>query len=196
MTALGLNIYVHSNKLLPKTVFQWSEIRHITYDDKKFTIKPVEKGPNFVFYSQKLRINKVIFNYCMGNHQLFMKRRRPDTMEVQQMKAQAKEENQRRLTERIKLCREMELRTLAESDKKILELKLKKLQEDMLAASECLKRTEETAEMYAEKSRIKDEEVILTQQKAYTFQKEMERLKKNAMESEKEKVLLNFSLFV
>ena len=34
---------------------------------------------------------------CMGNHDMFMKRRRLDTMEVQQMKAQAKEERARKL---------------------------------------------------------------------------------------------------
>ncbi len=34
---------------------------------------------------------------CMGNHDLFMRRRRLDTMEVQQMKAQAKEEKARKM---------------------------------------------------------------------------------------------------
>lgn len=34
---------------------------------------------------------------CMGNHELYMKRRRLDTMEVQQMKTQAKEERARKL---------------------------------------------------------------------------------------------------
>ena len=33
---------------------------------------------------------------CVGNHELFMQRRRADTMEVQQMKAQAKEEKAKR----------------------------------------------------------------------------------------------------
>ena len=33
---------------------------------------------------------------CVGNHDLFMKRRKVDTMEVQQMKAQAKEERARK----------------------------------------------------------------------------------------------------
>ena len=34
---------------------------------------------------------------CMGNHDLYMRRRRLDTMEVQQMKAQAKEERARKM---------------------------------------------------------------------------------------------------
>jgi len=36
----------------------------------------------------------------MGNHELYMRRRKPDTIEVQQMKAQAMEERQVRLKER------------------------------------------------------------------------------------------------
>ena len=38
-----------------------------------------------------------IMQLCMGNHDLFMRRRRLDTMEVQQMKAQAKEEKARKM---------------------------------------------------------------------------------------------------
>jgi hypothetical protein len=61
VTALGLNIYEKENKLTPKTTFTWSEIRHISFDDKKFIIKPVEKSsPNFVFFSQKVRMNKLV----------------------------------------------------------------------------------------------------------------------------------------
>lgn len=132
VTALGLNIYEKENKLTPKTTFAWSEIRHISFDDKKFIIKPVDKSsPNFVFFSQKVRMNKLvkkksdvgrwvkgglqvalgldernsdkatralfvkILDLCIGNHDLFMRRRKPDSMEVQQMKAQAKEEKSR-----------------------------------------------------------------------------------------------------
>lgn len=61
VTALGLNIYEKENKLQPKTTFTWSEIRHISFDDKKFIIKPVDKNaPNFVFFSQKVRMNKLV----------------------------------------------------------------------------------------------------------------------------------------
>jgi len=37
----------------------------------------------------------------MGNHELYMRRRKPDTIEVQQMKAQASEERQSKLMERL-----------------------------------------------------------------------------------------------
>nr|P86232.1 RecName: Full=Ezrin; AltName: Full=Cytovillin; AltName: Full=Villin-2; AltName: Full=p81 [Mesocricetus auratus] len=48
--------------------FPWSEIRNISFNDKKFVIKPIDKkAPDFVFYAP---------------------RRKPDTIEVQQMKLQ------------------------------------------------------------------------------------------------------------
>ena len=111
VTNLGLNIYEGDNKLAPKIMFPWSEIRNISYDDKKFIIKTVDKSsPNFTFYSKKSRMNKLILDLCIGNHDLFMRRRKPDPMDVQQMKAQAKEEKIRRQIERSKLAKEKQLR--------------------------------------------------------------------------------------
>lgn len=44
----------------------------------------------------------------MGNHDLYMRRRKPDTIEVQQMKAQAKEEKLAKQQERwVKTAIEM-----------------------------------------------------------------------------------------
>lgn len=103
------------------------------------------------------------------------------------MKAQADDEKQRREKERNKLVHEQQLRAAAERDKKNLEEKLINLQNQMRAASERLRRTEETAEMFQEKSRVQEEEVLLTQHKAHTFQVEMERLRENVRDTEKEK---------
>lgn len=55
---------------------------------------------DFVFYASRLRINKRILALCMGNHELYMRRRKPDTIEVQQMKAQAREERLAKQAER------------------------------------------------------------------------------------------------
>lgn len=61
VTAVGLNIYDERDKLTPKTTFQWNEIRHVSFDDKKFTIRLVDaKVSNFIFYSQDLHINKMV----------------------------------------------------------------------------------------------------------------------------------------
>jgi len=85
--ALGLNIYEKDDKLTPKIGFPWSEIRNISFNDKKFIIKPIDKkAPDFVFFAARVKINKRILALCMGNHELYMRRRKPDTIDVQQMK--------------------------------------------------------------------------------------------------------------
>lgn len=191
VTALGLNIYEKENKLAPKTTFTWSEIRHISFDDKKFVIKPVEKAsPNFVFFSQKVRMNKLILDLCIGNHDLFMRRRKPDSMEVQQMKAQAKEEKSRRQIERNKLAREKQLREAAEREKAAMEQRLLQYQEEIRLANEALRRSEETADLLAEKSRVAEEEAMLLSQKASEAEQEITRIRLNNMKTEEEKVHL------
>lgn len=191
VTALGLNIYEKENKLAPKTTFTWSEIRHISFDDKKFIIKPVDKSsPNFVFFSQKVRMNKLILDLCIGNHDLFMRRRKPDSMEVQQMKAQAKEEKSRRQIERTKLAKEKELRESAEKEKAAMEHRLMQYQEEIRLANEALQRSEETADLLAEKSRVAEEEAMLLSQKASEAEQEITRIRLNNMKTEEEKVHL------
>ena len=41
--ALGLNVYEKEDQLTPKIGFPWSEIRNISFNDKKFVIKPIDK---------------------------------------------------------------------------------------------------------------------------------------------------------
>ncbi len=41
--ALGLNVYEKEDQLTPKIGFPWSEIRNISFNDKKFIIKPIDK---------------------------------------------------------------------------------------------------------------------------------------------------------
>ena len=55
---------------------------------------------DFIFFAERLRINKRILALCMGNHELYMRRRKPDTIEVQQMKAQAREDKMNKQAER------------------------------------------------------------------------------------------------
>lgn len=191
VTALGLNIYEKNNKLCPRITFPWSEIRNISFDDKKFNIKPVEKSaPSFQFYSCKIRMNKLILDLCIGNHDLFMRRRKPDSMEVQQMKTQAKEEKLRRQTERNKLSREKQLREEVEREKAELEQRLLHYQEEARVAHEALRRSEETAELLVEKSRIAEEEAMLLTQKAAEAEAEIQRIKISAIKTEEEKIMM------
>jgi hypothetical protein len=107
--ALGVNIYDRKNKsvrgalfsfissslsrLIPRVGFPWSEIGNISYHEKKFVIKPMEKkSPNFTFYAERRRINRQILALCMGNHERYMKRRKGTSDEVMHMKLAADRE--------------------------------------------------------------------------------------------------------
>uniref|UniRef100_A0A158Q7W0 Moesin/ezrin/radixin homolog 1 n=1 Tax=Elaeophora elaphi TaxID=1147741 RepID=A0A158Q7W0_9BILA len=143
--ALGLNIYEKNDRLTPKVGFPWSEIRNISFNDKKFVIKPIDKKANdFIFYAPRLRINKRILALCMGNHELYMRRRKPDTIEVQQMKQQAKEERMQRQLEQERLTKEMTAREAAEQKQKEYEGRMEKMREEMERAQRELLHAQDT----------------------------------------------------
>ena len=85
---------------------------------------------DFVFYAPRLRINKRILALCMGNHELYMRRRKPDTIEVQQMKAQAKEDKMSKQQEKQRLESERIAREEAEKKQKEMEEKLRRFEEE------------------------------------------------------------------
>ncbi|KAI5702478.1 hypothetical protein M8J75_000548 [Diaphorina citri] len=149
--ALGLNIYEKEDKLTPKIGFPWSEIRNISFNDRKFIIKPIDKkAPDFVFFAPRVRVNKRILALCMGNHELYMRRRKPDTIDVQQMKAQAREEKNAKQQQRDKLQLEIAAREKAEKKHqesverlKQLEVEMAKRDQDLMEAQEMIRRLEE-----------------------------------------------------
>lgn len=149
--ALGLNIYEQDDKLTPKIGFPWSEIRNISFNDRKFIIKPIDKkAPDFVFFAPRVRINKRILALCMGNHELYMRRRKPDTIDVQQMKSQAREEKLAKQQQREKLQMEIAARERAEKKQQEYEERLRTMQEEMAkrqqdleAAQDMIRRLEE-----------------------------------------------------
>lgn len=49
------------------------------------------------FRAKDISINMSILDLCVGTHNLYLRRRQPDLLEVQQMKAQAKEQRIRRI---------------------------------------------------------------------------------------------------
>eukprot|EP00038_Savillea_parva_P018614 m.24544 g.24544 ORF g.24544 m.24544 type:complete len:383 (-) comp4168_c0_seq1:2348-3496(-) len=102
---LGMDIYEYNNKVTPRLGFPWGEIRNISFNDKKFTIKMVAKeAPDFKFFSPRFKVNKRILALCVGNHFFFISRRR----------AQANGE-------------------LVQEDRATLEAKLRKTKEQLLA---------------------------------------------------------------
>ncbi|EDQ88509.1 uncharacterized protein MONBRDRAFT_32815 [Monosiga brevicollis MX1] len=69
--------YPCGSLVTPRLGFPWTEIRNISFNDKKFTIKMVDaKAPDFKFFSPRFKLNKRILALCVRNHQLYVARRR------------------------------------------------------------------------------------------------------------------------
>ncbi|MGH0180706.1 UNVERIFIED_CONTAM: hypothetical protein FKN15_005014 [Acipenser sinensis] len=171
--ALGLNIYEHNDKMNPKIGFPWSEIRNISFNDKKFVIKPIDKkAPDFVFYAPRLRINKRILALCMGNHELYMRRRKPDTIEVQQMKAQAREEKHQKQMDRALLENEKKKREMAEKDKEKIEKEKAELMEKLALIEEQTKKAQQELEEQTRRAIELDQERKRAQEEAERLEKE------------------------
>ncbi|XP_051951517.1 ezrin-like [Xyrauchen texanus] len=165
--ALGLNIYEKEDKLTPKIGFPWSEIRNISFSDKKFVIKPIDKkAPDFVFYAARLRINKRILQLCMGNHELYMRRRKPDTIEVQQMKAQAREEKQQKQLERAQLENEKKRRETIEREKEQMEKEKQDLMMKLYQFEEKTKKAEKDLQVQMQRAMQLEHERKLAEEAA------------------------------
>lgn len=179
--ALGLNIYNQDDKLTPKIGFPWSEIRNISFNDRKFVIKPIDKkAPDFVFYAPRLRINKRILALCMGNHELYMRRRKPDTIEVQQMKQQAKEEKMLKEAERERLVKEVEAREAAERKQSEFERRMRDMQGDMERSQAMLQEAQ---------SRIAEQDALIEELRAAkdalaTKERQLEEMRRRLRETE------------
>ncbi|XP_044586319.1 moesin/ezrin/radixin homolog 1 isoform X3 [Cotesia glomerata] len=169
--ALGLNIYEKDDKLTPKIGFPWSEIRNISFNERKFIIKPIDKkAPDFVFFAPRVKINKRILVLCMGNHELYMRRRKPDTIDVQQMKAQARDEKIAKQQQREKLQLEIAARERAEKKQLEYEERLRSMSEEMdrrqaelNEAQEIIRRLEDQLkQLQAAKEELEDRQKELT----------------------------------
>ncbi|KAL7669489.1 hypothetical protein ACOME3_010144 [Neoechinorhynchus agilis] len=180
--ALGLNIYDKNDKLVPKIGFPWSEISNIAYNDKKFVIRPADKkSKDFVFYVQRLRINKRILALCIGNHTMYMERRRPESVEVQQMKAQAQEEREARKHERERVLQEMELREQAERERNEMIEKVRAMEEEALRArQEIVERERLQKELEVKKREAED-----AAKEIESVKRESERLQRSLFEQVK-----------
>ncbi|XP_034531687.1 ezrin a [Notolabrus celidotus] len=171
--ALGLNIYEKQDKLTPKIGFPWSEIRNISFNDKKFIIKPIDKkASDFIFYAPRLRVNKRILQLCMGNHELYMRRRKTDTIEVQQMKAQAKQERLQKKMEREQLEGEKKRREAIEKEKENMEREKQELMAKLYEFEETTKRAERDLQEQLERAMRLEEERRRVEQEAARLEAE------------------------
>uniref|UniRef100_A0A8C1MGG4 Moesin a n=1 Tax=Cyprinus carpio TaxID=7962 RepID=A0A8C1MGG4_CYPCA len=172
--ALGLNIYEQNDKYLLCLTFR-----------KKFMgLKSVTNiFDDFVFYAQRLRINKRILALCMGNHELYMRRRKPDTIEVQQMKAQAKEEKNHKKMERAMLEDERKKREQAEKEKEKIEKEKEELMERLKVIEEQTRKAQQELEEQTRRAMELDQERKRAQEEA-------ERLERERRQAEEAKAAL------
>ncbi|KAM6192689.1 merlin-like isoform 4-T5 [Sarcoramphus papa] len=167
------------------------EMYGVNYFPIALTIKPLDKKAEvFKFFSSQLKVNKLILQLCIGNHDLFMRRRKVDSIEIQQMKAQAREEKARKKMENQRLAREKQLREEAERAKEELERRLFQLEDEARQANEALLRSQEAAELLAEKAQIAEEEAKLLAQNAAEAEQERQRLEITALKTKEEKRLM------
>ncbi|MEQ2173964.1 hypothetical protein GOODEAATRI_002959, partial [Goodea atripinnis] len=128
--------------LTPKIGFPWSEIRNISFNDKKFIIKPIDKKSPL----------------CMGNHDLYMRRRKPDTIEVQQMKSQAREEKQQKQMERAHLENEKKKREAIEKEKEQMEREKQELMMRLYQFEEKTKKAEKDLQDQLQRAMMLEQE--------------------------------------
>ncbi|KAF7652572.1 hypothetical protein LDENG_00094620 [Lucifuga dentata] len=159
--------------MTPKIGFPWSEIRNISFNDKKFVIKSIDKkAPDFIFYAPRLRINKRILALCIGNHDLYMHRRKPDTIDVQQMKAQAKEEKNKRQMERALLESEKKKRENAEKETEKIARETMELMERLRQIEEQTKRAQDELEEQTRRALELEKERTIAQEEAEHLEKD------------------------
>ncbi|XP_065889680.1 merlin-like isoform X2 [Dysidea avara] len=195
--AQGLNVYEWDDRLSPKISFPWSEIRNVSFQDKKVTIKPIDKkSPDFLFFVPNNKINKLILQLCHGNHDLYMRRRRRDSMEVQQMKAQSREERARWLAERELLIKERRARQEAEREKEELMQRLKQYEREAKDANDALSQSEQRAAMLEEKVKVAEEEAQALARKSHEAEEEIRRARESAVKSEEEKLAMQQRVFM
>jgi len=148
---LGINVYNEGDRLSPKISFPWSEINRISFKNNNFIVKLNDKkSPKFIGICRKPKMSKKIYELASGNHEMYMRRRRPDTLEVQQMKAQKRDEETTRAKEKAELSKEIAARAKAEQMRQEMETKYKEMEERMKKreseleeANENIKRLEE-----------------------------------------------------
>lgn len=112
----------------------------------------------------------------MGNHELYLRRRRSDTIEIQQMKAQAREERAKKQAECARLAQEKEARLSAERQRSELQDRVKQFEAEAKRAMEALARSEALAKELEEKVQKAEAEAAERER----LRLEAERLKRQA----------------
>jgi len=191
LDALGINIYPHDNKLNPQINFPWSEINRISYSGDNFVVKLTTKGTDkFMVQCLINKQSKRIYDLASGNHEMYMRRRRPDTLEVQQMKSQKKDQEASQAKEKAALQKEIAARARAEKQRADLEAKYSEMEERINRREQELETANQkirTLEMQLAEIRAAKEELEVRERELRTLMEELESAK-NLEHAERERM--------
>ncbi|XP_008397081.1 ezrin-like [Poecilia reticulata] len=171
--ALGINIYPKDDRLTPKIGFPWNEIGNVSFDNKKFTIKPLDKKSQpIMFHGTQPRIHKGIMQIAKGNHLQYTRRRMADNIEVQQMKTQAKQDRLQKKMERDQLEGEKKKRENIEREKQQMEREKQELMMKLYEFEETTKRAERDLQEQLDRAMRLEEERRRVEQEAARLEAE------------------------
>jgi len=73
----GITVYENGRRLTPKIGFVWSDISHILFNHTKVMVKVMDsKVETITANSTSTKISELLLDFCMGNHNLYLKRQR------------------------------------------------------------------------------------------------------------------------
>jgi len=123
----------------------------------------------------------------MGYHDLFISRRKSESIDIQQMKQQALEIKTRRQMDRVKLLKEKEMRIEAEKKRDELQNKLVEYERQIQHSQEAILKAEETAVLLNERIKLAAEETQLLATKSSKLEAQANLYKLLAEKKDKEK---------
>ncbi|CAF3507952.1 unnamed protein product [Rotaria socialis] len=184
--SLGIRFY-KKNKLRPEVFFSWCDVKSVTAHDKKVILNlTTDKHATFAFYARKSSVSKEILDLALGNHELYMRRRQEQSIEIQQMRYF--EEQQQKEKMRL-LAQERKLRLQAEKQRDEIESKCIDYQQQMKEVHETLLKYQEATELLARKAHVNSEEARLQAARALEIEAQLERCKYEISRNEEEKRL-------
>ncbi|XP_030356257.1 merlin isoform X9 [Strigops habroptila] len=176
--ALGLHIYDPDNRLTPKISFPWNEIRNISYSDKEFTIKPLDKKIDvFKFNSSKLRVNKLMERQRLAREKQMREEAERTRDELERRLMQLKEEA---TMANEALMRSEETADLLAEKAQITEEEAKLLAQKAAEAEQEMQRIKATAIRTEEEKRLMEQKVLEAEMLALKMAEESERRAKEA----------------
>ncbi|CAJ0581045.1 unnamed protein product, partial [Mesorhabditis spiculigera] len=183
VSAQGIGIYKENNKVTPRPFFSWSEIKNISFKNKQFNMKTVDKS-TISFQAKYHSINLSILDLCIGTHNLYLRRRQRDTLEVQQMKVQARDERIRKQEEQSRFQREKEERVQIENEKSGLQMRFETLEKQLQATKDHARTVDEQIELLASKAQHAEEELRAATKRAEEAELEAQRQRISHQKSE------------